>query len=697
MRPDWSFVLIGPDHDGSLARSRLAGLPNVHALGPRPYATLPGYLHRFDVATIPFAINDITLATSPLKLFEYFAAGRPVISTPMPECAAFDEVRIVRTAEEFSAALDAARRDAGHPGPRARFDRARCEQHLAGTGACDDAGACGEARNGRGWSNRPVRIGEGAAPTVVSAGTSALRRHAATKAPAPKGEEDEAGSPLVVSVMRRFDGLKTPHNRNFFHALAVHLAASHDDPCLPMYFEFALSANERGRKAANLIESIVPLAGKRTLDVGCACGGFLVALAECGAEPTGFDIDEALLALAEHNFRDVGRRYPVHRADVTNPADIAAFHDTFDVISCNDVIEHVRDPAVTIAHIASMLRRSGVAYFEIPNRDAVSAVMADGHYQLFGITQLDRETAQRYYGAHAPGVPYGVEHYLRLDEYRKLFDAAGLSMELVPDPAAGHAPDAIRSALDELREALPERLAQVPLVVRDEVERAVLQYLDEAARRSWVTRAALPTVTGATSGGSWRASTSASRARSLRAAPRRAPATTAACRKAARRSGSGGRPIARVRTSLSKMSGIAIERHELREPIQRRPVRARDRLPERDVLVELDRIDGARELVDAERKQQRVRAGRGACASRRCSTGGSMRMPARSDSSPRVGRVRSAVSIRRDALRRERAQRIDIEPARDRAEVQELERTLREAVATKRRRGTPARPSRWVR
>ncbi|HEX4884400.1 MAG TPA: glycosyltransferase [Casimicrobiaceae bacterium] len=107
-RPDWSFVLIGPDHDGSLARSGVASLPNVHALGPRAYASLPGYLHRFDVATIPFAINDITLATSPLKLYEYFAAGRPVISSPMPECMAFEDVRIVSDAAQFAGALDAA-------------------------------------------------------------------------------------------------------------------------------------------------------------------------------------------------------------------------------------------------------------------------------------------------------------------------------------------------------------------------------------------------------------------------------------------------------------------------------------------------------------------------------------------------------------------------------------------------------------
>ena len=282
--------------------------------------------------------------------------------------------------------------------------------------------------------------------------------------------------------MQRFAALENPGNRRFFRALAVHLASIRDDPCLPMYFEFALSANDRGRRAATLIESIVPLAGKRALDVGCAYGGFVVALEERGALPTGFDIDPQLLALAEHNFRDVGRRLPIQRADVTRPEDVAPFREMFDVICRNDVIEHVRDPAIAIRHIASMLRPGGLAYFEIPNRDAVGAVLADGHYQLFGITQLDREAAGRYYAGHAPGVPYGVEHYLRLPEYQRLFEAAGMVMALVPDAAAAQPQATVREALAALREALPSKLDSVPSALRKEVREAVLRYLDEAER-----------------------------------------------------------------------------------------------------------------------------------------------------------------------------------------------------------------------
>jgi|GEM_PF-530368 len=120
-RPDWNFVLIGVDYDGSLEDRPMLKCPNVHWIGPRDYATLPAYLRAFTVATIPFAINDITLATSPLKLYEYFAGGKPVITSPMPECMAFPEVHIVRSEEEFAVALDKAREEGQNAAFRARL------------------------------------------------------------------------------------------------------------------------------------------------------------------------------------------------------------------------------------------------------------------------------------------------------------------------------------------------------------------------------------------------------------------------------------------------------------------------------------------------------------------------------------------------------------------------------------------------
>ena len=115
LRPDWSFVLVGPNHEGGLSGARALGRRNVIWTGARDYQSLPAYSAAFDVAMIPFRVDPITAATSPLKLYEYFAAGLPVVATPMPECESFPEVRIVRSALELSEALDAARAEAADP------------------------------------------------------------------------------------------------------------------------------------------------------------------------------------------------------------------------------------------------------------------------------------------------------------------------------------------------------------------------------------------------------------------------------------------------------------------------------------------------------------------------------------------------------------------------------------------------------
>ena len=82
-RPDWTFVLIG--NTFGCDTSGIEELSNVLLLGEKPYHELPAYLHRFQVALIPFKKNELTQATNPVKLYEYLATGKPVISTELPE------------------------------------------------------------------------------------------------------------------------------------------------------------------------------------------------------------------------------------------------------------------------------------------------------------------------------------------------------------------------------------------------------------------------------------------------------------------------------------------------------------------------------------------------------------------------------------------------------------------------------------
>jgi len=85
-RSDWVFILIGKKYpEFPFREEELLHLPNVIFLGERKYEQLPRYLKHFDVAIIPFLINNITVATNPLKVFEYFAGSKNVIASRMPE------------------------------------------------------------------------------------------------------------------------------------------------------------------------------------------------------------------------------------------------------------------------------------------------------------------------------------------------------------------------------------------------------------------------------------------------------------------------------------------------------------------------------------------------------------------------------------------------------------------------------------
>ena len=108
MRRDLNFLLIGPDYDGSILRSGIMRISNIHWLSERPYLQIPRYLNVFDVATIPFEVSQITNAVSPLKLFEYMAGGKPVVTTAMAESMRYPGVLAANNCADFSRQLDLA-------------------------------------------------------------------------------------------------------------------------------------------------------------------------------------------------------------------------------------------------------------------------------------------------------------------------------------------------------------------------------------------------------------------------------------------------------------------------------------------------------------------------------------------------------------------------------------------------------------
>jgi glycosyltransferase involved in cell wall biosynthesis len=122
--PEWHVVLIGLNSGAALGS--LARLRNAHLLGELRYAELPRWLHRFDAATIPFRVTPLTLATNPVKLFEYFAAGKPVVATALPEIEPYRHLcHLARGPEEFVAQLEAALAERDPERAAARVEIAR--------------------------------------------------------------------------------------------------------------------------------------------------------------------------------------------------------------------------------------------------------------------------------------------------------------------------------------------------------------------------------------------------------------------------------------------------------------------------------------------------------------------------------------------------------------------------------------------
>ena len=99
--PKYAIVLIGLDYDKSLNKSGLLNNKNVFYLGKVNYKELINYASRMDLLTIPFKINEITESTSPVKLFEYMAIQKPILTTDMRECRKYKSVNIGKTHEEF--------------------------------------------------------------------------------------------------------------------------------------------------------------------------------------------------------------------------------------------------------------------------------------------------------------------------------------------------------------------------------------------------------------------------------------------------------------------------------------------------------------------------------------------------------------------------------------------------------------------
>ncbi len=117
----WQVVLIGPIKQGQVDEARLRRYPNIHLLGEKPRPELPGYLKGMAAALIPYLANELTRNIFPLKLFEYLAAGLPVVAGGLPELGRFaDTIGLPGSPAEYPREV---RRALAEDGPERRAAR----------------------------------------------------------------------------------------------------------------------------------------------------------------------------------------------------------------------------------------------------------------------------------------------------------------------------------------------------------------------------------------------------------------------------------------------------------------------------------------------------------------------------------------------------------------------------------------------
>jgi len=122
-RKDWSLVLVGPANTDI---SSIQGIDNIYLLGLKDYESLPLYLKGFDVCIIPYKLVEVTINARPLKLFEYMASGKPIVSTPLPSVLPYGKIiRIGSTKEEFIEQIEKSLQEKDNSLIQKRIDLAR--------------------------------------------------------------------------------------------------------------------------------------------------------------------------------------------------------------------------------------------------------------------------------------------------------------------------------------------------------------------------------------------------------------------------------------------------------------------------------------------------------------------------------------------------------------------------------------------
>ncbi len=268
-------------------------------------------------------------------------------------------------------------------------------------------------------------------------------------------------------------------------------SAVQDQAFLEKLDGYHLSCNRHGRL---LIESVAErlkpfhrsFAGARVLDIGCGTGGTLYGAACLDAAwCEGWEINDAKLRLGTLNVTTLPRtscrsRIHLRQRDIL---EAGIEKESFDIVLCQEVLEHVKDVRLAIKNLSACLRaKAGIAYVSVPNGFSIQHILRDPHLLLFGLGLLDLPDAAALALAINNHAHYGtmMGQYLSFNQYTQEFEAAGLASRALHPTKACTREDLVQGAQEieaAWRQKREEWATKIPGTLLDRLAQRVGEYL----------------------------------------------------------------------------------------------------------------------------------------------------------------------------------------------------------------------------
>ena len=259
-----------------------------------------------------------------------------------------------------------------------------------------------------------------------------------------------------------------PRFRGVLAASNIHPATEKSNDIERIWLDYIFSTNKRGVTLVNKFKDQFgfDFEGKRVLDIGSGYGGLCLAAALEGADVVGIEFQKKLVDYSLENFRDFefGDRIEVINRDVVNPETWKSLGQ-FDIIFCDNVIEHVHSPEGLVSAVGSLLKIGGYFYLTAPNAYSFGMLRSECHYGLLGASLLDpNDAAVMLSFIRGQKTEYDVSFYYDYAEYVEIFTRYGLDPKhLLPldgsDAAVARAHNNFNELINDLEKVkLPDSI-----------------------------------------------------------------------------------------------------------------------------------------------------------------------------------------------------------------------------------------------